>query len=48
MRRLISIRRLLEDAEREGTDPDSVFVDPDDVCAFDMNELEELVVNGED
>lgn len=48
MRRLVPIRRLIEDAEREGTDPDSIFVDPDDACAFDMDELEELVASEED
>ena len=48
MRRLVPIRRLLEDAESEGTNPDTIFVDPDDTCSFDLDELEEIVAAEED
>ena len=43
MRRLVSLRQLLEQSETEGTNPDTIFVDPDDTCTFDLDELEELV-----
>jgi hypothetical protein len=43
VRRLVSLRQLLEQSETEGTNPDTIFVDPDDTCTFDLDELEELV-----
>ena len=43
MRRFVSLRQLLEQSEAEGTNPDSIFVDPDDTWTFDLDELQELV-----
>ena len=43
MRKLVPLRRLLEDIEAEGLDPDQVFVDPDDIV-----ELEEESESEED
>ena len=43
MRRLVSLRQLLEQSESEGTNPDSIFVDQDDTYTFDLDELQELI-----
>ena len=48
MRRLVSLRQLLEQSESEGTSPDSIFVDPDDTCTFDLDELQELIEDQEE
>jgi len=34
MRRLVSLRQLLEQSESEGTSPDSIFVDPDELAEY--------------
>lgn len=31
MRKLVTVRRLLEDAEEQGLNPDELYVDPEDV-----------------
>ena len=48
MRRLVSLRQLLEQSESEGTNPDTIFVDPADTCTFDLDELQELIEDQEE
>jgi hypothetical protein len=45
VRKLISVKRLVEEAERDGEDPSLLFVDEDDVVAIDPDELDELAEN---
>ena len=48
MRKLVPIRRLIDESEEDGN---VLFVDPDDVVSVDPDELEELAENpdeGED
>jgi cytosine/adenosine deaminase-related metal-dependent hydrolase len=42
MRKLVSVQRLLEEAERDGSDSAYLMVDPDDVCSVDPDELDEI------
>ena len=48
MRRLVSLRQLIEQSESQGTNPDSIFVDPDDTCTFDLDEVQDLIEDQEE
>ena len=39
-RKLIPLEQVIEDAENEGTNPNHLLVDPDDVCEVDPDELD--------
>ena len=39
VRRLIPLQQLIDEAQDQGEDPDTLFVDPDDVCS--VEDLEE-------
>ena len=45
MRKLISVQRLVEEAEEDGDDPSLMMVDVDDVFAIDRDELDALAEN---
>jgi hypothetical protein len=45
MRKLVALRRLLDEAERDGEDSTHLLVDPDDVFAMDPEEFGELTKN---
>ena len=45
MRKLVSVQRLLEEAERDGNDSAYLMVDPEDVCAIDPDDLDQLAEN---
>ena len=40
-RRLVPLRRLIEDTEDQGDNPDALYVDPDDVVELEDDEQEE-------
>lgn len=40
MRQLVSLQQLIEEAEDQGEDSDTLYVDPDDVCTVDGSEEE--------
>lgn len=45
MREIIPVRRLIEQAEANGQDPDCLMVDRDDVLELDPDELADLIAN---
>ena len=48
MRKLVSVRQLVEDAEEDGKDPTYIMVDPDDLCEIDPDELADIEENPDD
>ena len=41
MRKLVTVRRLLEDAKEQGLDPDQLYVDENDVVELAEDEEED-------
>ena len=48
MRKLVSVQRLLEEAERDGSDSAYLMVDPEDICTIDPDEIDDLESNPEE
>jgi hypothetical protein len=40
-RKLVPMRRFLEDFEEGGEDPDTLYIDPDDIAEVEETETEE-------
>ena len=40
-RRMISVRRIIDDLEAEGRDLEQLYIDPDDIVELDQTEDEE-------
>ena len=40
-KRLVSVRRVIEDAEDEGQDPSQLFINPDDIVELEEDDEDE-------
>jgi hypothetical protein len=40
MRKLVAVQKFLSDAEADGVDPETLMLDPDDVCSVDLDDLD--------
>ncbi len=40
-RRLVPLRRIIEDVEEQGRDPDDLYADPDDIAELEEDEEQE-------
>jgi hypothetical protein len=45
MRKLVSVRQILDCAEESGLDPESLVVDPDDIAQLDEDMIDDLAQN---
>ena len=47
-RKLIPLEQVIEDAENEGTNPNHLLVDPDDICEVNPDEILDLEEESEE